>query len=256
DVEWASAAAPNAAIELASCADTSNFGGFIALQNILSNGGSVPAIVSISYGYSESKLGASANSYISGLYALAVGAGVSVFVSSGDQGAASSDYGASNATHGITVSGYTSTQYDVSVGGTDFGDTHAGTGSTYWNGTNGTTFGSARSYVPEIPWNDSCASGLIAEFGGFTTTFGSSSLCNSALASEFNLLNISGGSGGPSGCATGTPSTEGVVSGSCKGYPKPSWQSVFGNPSDGVRDVPDVSMFAADGVWNHAYVIC
>src|SRR5208337_4792729 len=57
DVEWASAAAPNAAIELASCADTSNFGGFIALQNILSNGGSVPAIVSISYGYSESKLG-------------------------------------------------------------------------------------------------------------------------------------------------------------------------------------------------------
>ena len=54
DVEWASAAAPNAAIELASCADTTtNFGGFIALQNILSNGGPVPAIVSISYGESE-----------------------------------------------------------------------------------------------------------------------------------------------------------------------------------------------------------
>ena len=36
DVEWASAAAPNAAIELASCADTTtNFGGFIALQNLL-----------------------------------------------------------------------------------------------------------------------------------------------------------------------------------------------------------------------------
>ncbi len=37
DAEWASAAAPNAAIELASCADTrTTFGGLIALQNIIS----------------------------------------------------------------------------------------------------------------------------------------------------------------------------------------------------------------------------
>ncbi|MGC2277516.1 MAG: protease pro-enzyme activation domain-containing protein, partial [Candidatus Binatus sp.] len=44
DVEWASAAAPNAAIELASCADTTtNFGGFIALQNLLSESGTPPA---------------------------------------------------------------------------------------------------------------------------------------------------------------------------------------------------------------------
>src|ERR1019366_2234145 len=43
DVEWASAAAPNAAIELASCADTStDFGGFIALQNLLSESGTPP----------------------------------------------------------------------------------------------------------------------------------------------------------------------------------------------------------------------
>ena len=95
DVEWASATAPNAAIELASCADTTtNFGGFIALQNILSNGGPVPAIVSISYGDSEPSLGAAANSYINGLYQDAVTAGVSVFVSAGDQGAASTDYDA------------------------------------------------------------------------------------------------------------------------------------------------------------------
>src|ERR1700733_6623184 len=33
DVEWASAAAPNATIELASCKDTSTFGGLIAIQN-------------------------------------------------------------------------------------------------------------------------------------------------------------------------------------------------------------------------------
>ena len=81
--------------------------------------------------------------------------GVSVFVSSGDQGAASSDYGASSATHGITISGFASTPYNVSVGGTDFGDTYAGTNSTYWNSTNTAAYGSAKSYIPEIPWNDS-----------------------------------------------------------------------------------------------------
>jgi hypothetical protein len=27
-------------------------------------------------------------------------------------------------------------------------------------------------------------------------------------------------------------------------------------PSDGVRDLPDVSLFAANGVWGHYYVVC
>ena len=250
DVEWASAAAPNAVIELASCADTGNFGGFIALQNILSNGGPVPGVVSISYGESEPLEGAAANLYINDLYQLAASKGVSVFVSSGDEGAASSDAGSSHATHGITVSALTSTPYNVSVGGTDFGDTYAGTNSTYWSAANGTTYGSALSYVPEIPWNDSCASGLISRLFGYPMS-GSTSICNLGA-----LLDTTGGSGGPSGCATGAPSTAGVVSGTCAGYIKPKWQSVFGNPSDSVRDIPDVSLFAANGVWNHYYVVC
>ena len=62
--------------------------------------------------------------------------------------------------------------------------------------------------------------------------------------------------GGPSGCATGTPSTGGIVSGTCRGWPKPSWQSVLGNPNDGVRDTPDVSLFAADGLWSQFYIFC
>ena len=45
-------------------------------------------------------------------------------------------------------------------------------------------------------------------------------------------------------------------SGSCAGYPKPAWQSVVGNPADGVRDVPDVSLFAANGLWSHYYIAC
>ncbi|HUA36744.1 MAG TPA: protease pro-enzyme activation domain-containing protein [Candidatus Binataceae bacterium] len=255
DVEWASAAAPNAAIESASCADTSTtFGGFIALQNLLSNSNNPPAIVSISYGESEAQLGAGSNSYINGLYQLAAGEGVSVFVAAGDEGAASSDAGAAAATHGITVSGFASTPNNVAVGGTDFGDTYARSTSTYWSSSNSSTFGSARSYVPEIPWNDSCASQLISSYEGYSTSYGSSGFCNSRSGRSFQ--EVVAGSGGPSGCATGSPSTSGVVSGSCAGYPKPAWQSVFGNPNDGVRDIPDLSLFAANGVWSHYYVVC
>jgi subtilase family serine protease len=255
DAEWASAAAPSAAIELASCKDTSTtFGGLIALQNLLSKS-SPPAIVSISYGECEAENGATANAAYNAAYQEAVALGVSVFVSAGDEGAASCDADATKSTHGIGVSGFASTPYNVAVGGTDFGDAYAGTTATYWNTGNGGTYGSAKSYIPEIPWNDSCASVLIATASGYSVTYGTSGFCNSTVGKEYYLTTASG-SGGPSGCATGSPSTSGVVSGSCKGYAKPSWQALVGNPADGVRDMPDVSLFAANGVWGHYYVFC
>jgi len=252
DVEWASAAAPSADIELASCANSATiFGGFIALQNLLTNGDPIPAIVSISYGESEENNGATYNAYINSLYQQAAAAGVSVFVSTGDQGADISDYGNSIAKYGITVNGFATTAYNVAVGGTDFEDTYLGDSSTYWNASNGANYASARSYVPEIPWNDSCAGKLLANYHGYSTTYGSSGLCNSS-----KYLNITAGSGGPSGCATGSPSTSHVKSGTCQGYSKPAWQSVVGNPADGVRDIPDVALFASNDFWNHYYVIC
>ncbi|MGA3211181.1 MAG: Ig-like domain repeat protein [Terriglobales bacterium] len=258
DAQWSSAAAPNAHIELASCADTGvTFGGLLALENLV-NAGSPPAIMSISYGECEALDGASANAAFKSAYQSAVAAGVSVFVSAGDEGAASCDANDRTdkvATHGIGVSGWTSTVYNVSVGGTDYSDTYAGTSGTYWNATNGSTYGSAISYIPEIPWNDSCASELISTFVGYSSTYGTSGFCNSAIG-EASFLNIAGGSGGPSACATGNATISGVVSGTCAGYPKPSWQSVLGNPADGVRDVPDVSLFAANGVWGHFYIFC
>ncbi len=256
DAEWASAAAPSAAIELASCKDTATtFGGLIALQNLLNAGGTLPSAVSISYGECEAENGASANATYSAAYQQAVTAGVSVFVSAGDEGAASCDADEDYATHGIGVSAFASTPYNVAVGGTDFGDTYLGVDSTYWNSTNTTTYGSAKSYIPEIPWNDSCASALIATAEGYSISYGSTGFCNSSTGKDYFITTASG-SGGPSGCATGSPSTSGVVSGTCKGYAKPAWQSLLGNPSDGVRDIPDVSLFAANGVWGHYYVFC
>ena len=255
DAEYASAAAPNAAIELASCSDTATtFGGLIAVQNLV-NGANPPAIMSISYGFCEAFNGATANAAFNSTYQQAASEGVSVFVSSGDESAVSCDANSSKSTHGIGVSGFTSTPYNVSVGGTDYGDTFAGTTGTYWNSTNTATYESAKSYVPEIPWNDSCASQLLATFNGFALTYGSSGFCNSSLGQEF--LTTGSGSGGPSGCATGSPSISGVVSGTCAGYAKPSWQSGFaGIVADGVRDIPDVSLFAANGVWGHYFPFC
>jgi hypothetical protein len=40
-------------------------------------------------------------------------------------------------------------------------------------------------------------------------------------------------------------------------YRKPFWQSaVFGVPADGKRDLPDASLFASNGFWNHAIIFC
>jgi subtilase family serine protease len=233
DAEWASAAAPNASIVLASCANTSNFGGYIAFQNMLTNGGTVPPIVSISYGEAESELGTAFNTYINALYSLAASEGVSLFVSSGDEGAASADANAAYATHGIQVSGFTSTPYNVSVGGTDFSDYYSGTTSTYW-----TYFNSAKSYIPEIPWNTSCAGQLLTSFEGYAHPYGSTGFCNSANGANF--ITTASGSGGPSAV-----------------YSKPAFQTGFvGNPADSKRDIPDVSLFAANGLWGHYYVFC
>jgi hypothetical protein len=255
DAEFASAAAPSAAIVLASCNSTTTFGGLIALQNLLNESSKPPALVSLSYGLCEATNGAASNAAFNSAFEQAVTEGVSVFVAAGDNAAAFCDKDDEDALYGIAVSGWSSSPHDVAVGGTDFGDTFAGTNSTYWSGTNSATYESALSYVPEIPWDNSCASSLIAEFHGFSETYGSNGFCNSTKG-ETSFLNTSGGGGGPSACATGTPAEESVVGGTCAGWPKPSYQSVFGNPADGVRDLPDVSLFAASGVWKHVYPYC
>jgi subtilase family serine protease len=257
DAEWASAAAPNAAIELISCADTNTtFGGIIAVQNLLNASTTPPAIISMSYGECEALSGATLNAAFNTAFQQAVTEGVSVFVSSGDQAASTCDRGATGASHGIGITGWGETPYNVAVGGTDFGDTFAGTNSTYWNTTNTTTFGSAKSYIPEIPWNDSCAGVLLATFvTGSGVTYGSTGFCNTTTGEQF--LDTVAGGGGPSKCATGKPTTQGVVGGTCKGYPKPSWQvGMLGVPKDAARDIPDVSLFAANGLWGHYFVFC
>ena len=233
------------------------FGGLIALENLV-NQREVPPIVSISYGDCEAQNGAAQNAAYKAVYLQAVLEGVSVFVAAGDNGSGFCDDNTFVARSGVAVNGYASTAYNVAVGGTDFGDVYAGTYNNYWSPTNSATYGSALSYVPEIPWNDSCASPLNSSYDGYTVPYGANGFCASSVGAVF--IDNEGGSGGPSNCATGA--SEGTYpgptpsNGTCKGWPKPSWQAVLGNPRDGVRDLPDVSLFAADGLWGHLYVSC
>lgn len=260
DVEWATAAAPDAAIVNAACADTqTQFGGFLALSNLLEEQ-NPPKVVSISYGDAESDLGIAENAYIYSLYQTAALEGVSLFVSSGDSAAVGNDRGQQFAYHGTNISGFTSTPFNVSVGGTDFGYIPLHSPGEYFTTKNSPSFVTALSYIPEIPWNNSCGGSILSGYFGYPQT-GNNSLCNSLPPSLLYLENTDGGSGGPSGCSVGNAiigDTYGaVISGTCRGYGKPSWQrNTAGNPGDGVRDTPDVSLFAANGIWGSYYALC
>ena len=55
------------------------------------------------------------------------------------------------------------------------------------------------------------------------------------------------GGGGPSSCINPTCTSVIPASLVAEDTPKPSWQSGTGVPSDGVRDIPDLSLFAGNG---------
>jgi subtilase family serine protease len=255
DVEWSSAAAPDAAIVLASCHETKTTDGVTLAMTNLINAASPPKIISVSYGECETLNRPPGNRYYATLFQQAVMQGISVFVATGDAGPSDCSSFTNGTKYGIGVSGWASTRYDIAVGGTDFADKYLGRSTAYW-GKNGPGYASAKSYVPEQAWNDTCAGTLFTATEGFATSYGSKGFCNVAAGKPYRELG--GGEGGPSSCATGTPLAGGVVGGTCKGWPKPRWQSgVIGIPDDGVRDIPDVALFASDGeVWDRQYAIC
>ncbi|WP_158941502.1 Ig-like domain repeat protein [Granulicella sp. S190] len=263
DIEYATAMAPGANVVVEACQNGySTFGGLVALENLISADKITVPVLSMSYGFCEAGNGAASNAAFSYAYQHGAARGVSIFVSSGDDGARSCDDGNSFSYYGVGTSGYATTPYNVAVGGTDFGDTYDHTRATYWNATNNPDYSSAKSYIPEIPWNDTCASQLISSFLGYGKTYGATGFCASPLAATLSPQNTPeyidtvAGSGGPSNCFSGTPDTSGVADGSCAGQPKPSWQKIVGNPNDNVRDIPDVSLFASNGIWGHYIVIC
>jgi hypothetical protein len=232
DVEWAGAIAPSASIKFVTTQSTSTDGvsGVDASATYIVDNNVAP-ILSESYGVCESGLGTAGNQFYQLLWQQAAAQGITVVVSAGDNGSAGCDdpnsvtsIPADGNSH-LAVSGIASTPFNVAMGGTDFNQANQQT--TYWNSSNGTGQVSAKGYIPEMVWNDSCAA------AGATG-------CNSVTSSSASL-NIVAGSGGPSAV-----------------YSKPPWQSsgITGMPSDGKRDLPDVSLFSADGNNKSFYIVC
>ncbi len=266
DVEWASASAPDANIELSACPNSKTvFGLDLAILNLLDF--EPPDIISDSYGLCETITGQTEIALENREAQIATALGVTFFIAQGDTGADECSPVEDFFSHlGINSGDNTASAYAVDVGGTDFmaqynSDVNGIPVSGYWSAANNPeTKASALSYIPEIPWNDGCTSELIYGdplfSGGYTQSYGPTGFCNSKLGKKYYKYSVSG-SGGPSTCFTGKPSIPGVVSGTCQGNPKPSWQTgVPGIPNDGLRDQPDLSLFAANGVWGSFLVTC
>lgn len=252
DVELSGAVAKGATIKLVVSESTESTDGIdLSAEYIVDN--DVAPIMSESFGQCELFMGTAGNQFYKNLWEQAAAEGISVFVSSGDQDSAGCDFFQGTtpqpATHGLEVSGIASTPYNVAVGGTDFNDFF--NELTYWNTTNNpTTQQSAKSYVPETTWNDTCTNAI---FGnpqiGFSTN--AETNCNDNRLTGF--VHTFGGSGGMSHCTT--PSGTSPL-GCAGGYLKPAWQTGAGVPADGKRDLPDISLFASDGFLNNFYLMC
>src|SRR5260221_2173505 len=247
DVEWAGAVAPNAKILLVTSSTTqsnpSQITPGIDLSALYAVDNNLASVISESYGSCEPSLGSAGNLFYNALWEQAAAQGITVVVSTGDNGSAGCDPDPSGvspnaAVDGLAVNGIPSIPFNVAVGGTDFDATAepTTTSNQFWGPTNLPNFASALKYIPETTWDDSaCAI-------NFPTA------CNSVDPQGFDLA---AGSGGPSNCA--------IFSGnSCnKGYPIPADQAGFQTTQfPTVRTIPDVSLFASNGQNNVAVITC
>lgn len=251
DTQWSGAVAKGATIDYVVSEGTEVTQGTDLSAIYIVNNDLAP-ILSYSYGQCEMFLGTAGNAFYNTLWQQAAAEGITVLLASGDSGAAGCDVsGTQGASEGLGVNGLGSTPYNIAVGGTDFYMPHGG--ASYWSTSNDpTTEASAQGYIPESPWNESCTNSAFATTGVFYNET-PEQVCNSAIARSDGFLSVAGGGGGVSDCTR----SDGQHPGSCSGgYAKPSWQTGKGVPHDGLRDVPDVSLFASSGFFGAFYVVC
>jgi subtilase family serine protease len=129
----------------------------------------VAQVMSISFGGCELGVTLADVDFWDNLFQTGSMAGISIFVASGDSGAAGCDpYNAEPpvSPQANSPNYICSSSYATCVGGTEFNDTS--NYSTYWSSTNSSTFGSALSYIPEGAWNEpgNSTSGFVASSTG------------------------------------------------------------------------------------------
>lgn len=220
DLEWSGGIAPGADVFFVYTGSDTSFGVFDALQYAVDE--KIGNIISISYGICEAELqGASA---LEAILQQAAAQGQTVVAASGDSGSTAC-YVSPTTTNptlaqqeAVAVSYPASSQYATGIGGTEITAANdVSTNTTYWAPAQGTSddITSLKTYIPEVVWNDDLA------------------------AVQNGATSLSAGGGGVSTLYTA----------------KPSWQTgVPGIPSDGKRDVPDVSLYASPDL--PGYLFC
>ena len=242
DTEVSGGIAPGAKVYLYTSGDSDLQSGlFNAIFRAIDD--NAVSILNISFGGCEAAQGASGNALILEAEEQAAAQGISVTVAAGDSGSAGCDADTeTTATQGFGVNGFASTPWAIAAGGTDYdvlatNFTQYVTDSVGGKLTDGSApyWGTALSYIPEEPWNDSTANN-----GDLSN--------NSALLSG-GVSDIVAGGGGASSCATSTSTA------CTAGYAKPAFQQGL-TPTDEVRDVPDVAFLAGNGLYGAVWLVC
>ncbi len=180
-------------------------------------------IISISYSACETELTPTDESALEATLSQGTAQGQTILSASGDEGSTScfvenppQTGDPSLAIQEALAVGYpASSAYVTGVGGTEVtAADDVDTNSTYWDAQSSTDIlTSLKTYIPEISWNDEA---YLISVGG---------------------SGLSASGGGPSALFT-----------------KPTWQAgVPGIPSDGKRDVPDVSFYASPSFPGYLY---
>jgi subtilase family serine protease len=156
DVEWSGAMATGASILFVNGPDVFFYSMTQAIDQDLA------PIITTSYGACEAGWGTTEMISLNTLFKQANAQGQTVLAAAADEGATDCDSGPT-ASEGLNADFPGSSPYVTSLGGTQFNDGTALGATQYWSASNGTTGGSAVSYIPESVWNDEV---LFDSYGG------------------------------------------------------------------------------------------
>jgi subtilase family serine protease len=171
DVEWAGAVAPAASVQLVLGASTQTTDGIDLAAEYAVNHAIAP-VLSLSYANCESSMGSAELAFYNSLWQQAAAQGISVFVASGDSGAAACSAASSSVGSQLAVNGMCSSPFATCVGGTQFDE--GSNPAAYWSTSNAAGNASALGYIPEEVWNESAANGgagLWASGGGVSSVY-------------------------------------------------------------------------------------
>ncbi len=155
DVTRATGVAPGATIDLVVSANTALHNGLAIAAQYVVDTDPVPAqIMSVSFGACEAEGGLAGVDFYDSVFSQAAAEGISVFVLSGDSGAAGCDpyLATPPATQTASPNYICASSYATCVGGTEFAD--AANPAAYWSAANSDVFESVLGYIPEGAWND------------------------------------------------------------------------------------------------------